>query len=301
MLDLRLVKTFLAVAAGCSFRGAAHILNLAPSTVTAQIKDLENELGATLFDRLGRTVLLTEQGERLLAYARRLADMEAETRRAMDPNSQDQGHLSVRISESLGVLCLAPVLAAFRKRFPDTRLTIDAVSRQSLQRDLGHGLTDIALLLSEPFDGPALDVQTLARERLNIIAPPGSPLTNQGRVGPQDLAGIPLFLTRYVWSARGVIEQALSHARVSPAAVVECSSLEMVKRCVMAGLGVSVAPRFSVSREAAQGLLATLDWTGGSLEASVLLVRRQDRWLSKAAEAFMDSVRNFFANTQRQY
>ena len=80
MPDPRLLKTFLAVAAGLSFRQAAKELHYAPSSVSSQIKALEEELGVPLFDRTGRLVVLTEQGRRLLAHARRLTDLAAATR-----------------------------------------------------------------------------------------------------------------------------------------------------------------------------------------------------------------------------
>lgn len=294
MLEIRLLKTFLAVASDCSFKKAAEALHLAPSTVTAQIKALEDELGAPVFDRLGRRVLLTEQGERLLRHARRLVDLEAETRRVLGHGGEEHGELAVRVSESLGVRCLPGILGRFRQGFPDTRLTIGTVSRQGLARDLSHGVTDVALLLSEPFTGPSLHVEVLGRERLAVIAPPGSSLSRRGEVRPEDLDGMPLFLTRYVWSARRLIEEALTRAHARPA-VVECSSVEIVKWCVLAGLGVSVVPALAVEREAAEGRLAVLDWAGGPLSAAVMLARHQDRWLTPAAAAFMEAAREHFA------
>lgn len=294
MLEIRLLKTFLAVAADCSFRKAAEALHLAPSTVTAQVKSLEDDLGFPVFDRIGRRVLLTEQGSRLLAHARRLVDMEAETRRVLGSGGDECGELSVRISESLGVRCMPDVLGRFRQRFPETRLHISTASRLGLARDLRHGSTDLGLLLSEPFSAAGLHVEILGRERLAVIAPPGSPLAGLARVRPADLEGTSLFLTRHVWSARRLIEEALLEAQVRSAPVVDCSSVEMVKRCVMAGLGVSVVPAFAVREEAARGALVMLDWAGGPLSAPVMLVRHEERWVSPAARGFMDAVRAYF-------
>lgn len=295
MLEVRLLKTFLTVAATGSFRGAAESLHLAPSTVTAQMKTLEDQLGGPVFDRVGRGVLLTESGQRLLRHARRLVDLEAEARRDFAVGGQGGGELTVRISESLGILCLSWVLPRFRERFPETRLTLNTASRHDLAHDLRHGATDLALLLGEPFIASSLDVEILGRKRLAVIAPPGSPLAGRGRVRPADLDGMPLFLTRYVWSVRRLIEEALLEARVNMGGLVECSSVEIVKRGVMSGLGVSVVPVFTVSAEAALGNLEVLDWEGGELSAPVILARHGGRWLSPAAAGFMETVREFFA------
>ena len=295
MLEVRLLKTFLTVAAGSSFRKAAESLHLAPSTVTAQIKALEEELGAPVFDRVGRAVLLTEFGQRLLHQARRMVDLEAETSRLFARGGEGTGELSVRISETLGILCLPRVLSRFRERFLETRLTLSTASRHDLANDLRHGTTDLALLVGEPFVASRLSVEVLGRERLAVIAPPGSQLAGRGAVRPADLGGVTLLLTRYVWSARRLIEDALLEARVDLGGLVECSSVEIVKRCVMAGLGVSVVPAFAVAEEVREGRLVLLDWAGALLAAPVVLVRHEDRWLSPAAGAFMEAAREFFA------
>ncbi len=297
MLDLRLLQTFLVVAAGLSFRKAAQNLHLAPSTVTGQIKALEEELGHTLFDRTGRRVLLTGHGRRLLRHARRLVDLEAETRRSLGGDGDDDGPatLAVRVSASLGAYCLPWVLPRFRERFARTRLTLATHSRHGLVRDLRSGTVDAALLLGEPFTSPDLCVEILGRQPLAVITAPESTLAGHREVVPTDLQGETLILTPHVWSVRSSIEQALLAARVDLSGLVECSSVEIVKRLVMAGQGVSVVPGFTVEQEASQGKLAALPWSGGTLTVPVLLIRDESRWLSPAAAAFMEAVRVFFS------
>ncbi len=293
MMDLYLLKTFLAVAAGLSFRKAAETLHYAPSTVTAQIQALEEDLGVPLFDRLGRRVLLTEHGRRLLHHARRMLDLEAETRRVI-LEGEFSPELAVRISESLGIHCLPWVLPRFRARSPATRLNLTTHSRHGLVRDLRHGVTDLALLLGEPFAAPGLRMEVLHREQLTVIVPPDSPLATLQAVHPADLDGVPLILTRHVWSVRRLIEQALQEAHVGMEGLVECSSVEIVKQCVMAGQGVSVVPGFTVLEEVRRKRLALLNWAGEPLMAPVLLVRHEERSLSPAAAAFIDLLRDFF-------
>jgi DNA-binding transcriptional LysR family regulator len=300
MPDPRLLKTFLAVAAGLSFRQAAKDLHYAPSSVSSQIKALEAELGVPLFVRSGRAVVLTEQGRRLLGHARRLTDLAAQTRRLVAGGHDEPTELTVRLSETLGIHCLPRILPGFRKRFPTTRLILATQSRHGLTRDLRHGLTELAVVLGEPFRASGVTVEVLRHEPLQVIVATDSPLAGRDAVGPGDLVGTTLLLTPHVWSARRFIEEALLEARVSPAGLVECSSVEIVKRCVMAGLGISVAPRFTVAEEVARGALAALDWSWGTLDAPVLLALDAARDLSAPAAAFVDEVRTFFAATGRE-
>lgn len=293
MTDPRLLKTFLAVAAGLSFRQAAKDLHYAPSSVSSQIRSLEEELGVALFERTGRSVVLTEHGQRLLDHARRLTDLADQTRRIVAGVPDDPPELTVRLSETLGIHCLPWVLPRWRARHPETRLTLLTRSRYGLARDVRHGLTDLGLLLGEPFAATGLSVTLLRRERLVVITVPESPLAGRGRVGPADLAGVDLLLTPQVWSARGRLESALLETGITPRIPLSCTSLEMVLRCVMAGLGVSVAPWFAVAEAVAQGRLAALAWAPGPLTAPLLLIRDAGRELAPPALDLVADVEAF--------
>ncbi|EPR44555.1 transcriptional regulator, LysR family [Desulfovibrio sp. X2] len=298
MLDIHLLKTFLAVAAGLSFRKAAAELNCAPSTVTGQIKALEEAAGAPLFVRSGRRVELTDHGRRLLGHARRIVDLEGEARRMLAGGDTTDLELSVRISESLGSRFLPGLLAGFRERFPRTRLSFATHSRHGLTRDLCYGITDLALILSEPFAASGVHMRMLCRLPLSVVVPPGSFPAGLSEVGPQDLAGVQLILTPKVWSARGTIEQALSEEGVEPLSVVECGSMEIVKGCVMAGQGVAVLPDFTVEREVAEGRLARLPWAHGPLSVPLLLARSAERPLTAAAKAFAEAATALFGEVE---
>jgi DNA-binding transcriptional LysR family regulator len=127
------------------------------------------------------------------------------------------------------------------------------------------------------------------------VLPPGSPLAGRDNLGPEDLRGAPLALTPQVWNARPALEAALAeHGQPLPG-LVECSSIEMVKRLVEAGLAVSLAPACAVAREAAAGSLALVPWMNGALSAGVLLLHCRERPLSPAAQSLALALREFYA------
>lgn len=294
-MDTRKLKAFLAVASGLSLREAARTLNYAPSSLSAQITALEEDLGVTLFVRRGRDLGLSEQGARLLSHARRLVALEVEARSAVGAAAAGGGEVGLRISESLGIRCLPTVIARFRERFPGARLTVATASRHGLARDLARGATDLALILGERTAVAGLCVEEIGSEELVVILPPGSPQAGLAAVGPADLAGLPLILTRHVWSARRMIENAVLAAGGPAAGLVECASIEIVTRCVAAGLGVSVVPAFTVAAEVAAGQLATARWRDTDLSAAVLLIRDAGREPTPPAETLAELLRGFFA------
>jgi len=129
--------------------------------VSAQIQTLEAELGVQLFDRLGRWILLTEAGERLLQYAGKILDLAEETRAEVTGTRQPQGSLTIRIPETFGVCRLPPVVKLFKSRFPKVRLSFTTCTHEGLAKDLRKGFTDLAFLMTESIQDADLELETL--------------------------------------------------------------------------------------------------------------------------------------------
>lgn len=292
MLDLDLLATFLAAASGPTFRQTASRLHLAPSTVTSRIRALEDELGLPLFARETDGAVLTEHGRRLVDHARRLLDLAADTRRRLTGEEESCPELTVRFSESLGLAVLPSILARFFPLFPETRLRLVTSSRRGLARDLRQGGVDLAILLGEPFAAEGIVMEAVGRQRLLLLAGPGSPLAGRTEAGPADLAGCRLFTTPYVWSARRRLDEDLARAGAEPRERLECSSLAVILPCVAAGLGLTLAPEATARHAAVGGRITALAWTGDALEAPVLAARAAQAHACPAETAFIQATRD---------
>lgn len=300
MPETLLLRTFLAVAAELSFQKAAQALHVAPSTVTSRIMALEEELGATLFTRSSRQVVLTEAGQRLVPHALQVTELAARTRRAVS-GEEDASEVRLRVSETLGAFCLPPILRRFREACPATRVHLAVTSREGTASDLRRGRIDAALLLGEPFSAPGITVEALGREPLVVYTAPDGPLADSQDVGPDDLAGVPMVLTRHAWSVRSLMERVVGGDGMDMPGRVECASAVIVRGCVMAGLGVSVAPHFFVARQARRGLVRLLTWRGEPLSATILLARDRTRAASEPLKTALRMVREFFAQRGQSF
>lgn len=290
-MELRDLRTFAVVAKLLSFHRAGAELHAAQSTVSARIAALEADLGLRLFERLGRRVALTEAGERLRAYAAKLVDLEDEARAWVAGASEARGSLSVRVPESLCAWRMGPVIRAFRERFPLVSLSFTACAHDGLDKDLRQGITDLAFLMAEGVDARDLVVEALGVERLMLVAAPGHRLAGRSGVGPADLAGETLVLSRADCSYRRMFEGLLDERGVARAAGLEFASAAALRGCVMGGVGVSLLPELAVRQDIADGRLAALPWADGPLETAVLMLRHKDKWLSPPLVAFMDLAR----------
>jgi DNA-binding transcriptional LysR family regulator len=290
-VELRDLKTFLAVARLLSFHRAGAEVHAAQSTVSARIAALEDDLGVRLFERLGRTVALTPAGERLRDCAVKMLDLEDETRAWVAGESEARGSLTVRVPESLCAWRMGAVIGRFRQRFPHVALSLTSCTMEGLEKDLRQGVTDLAFLMAEGVRGGDLLVEVLGVERLVLVCAPGHRLAGKGPVGPEDLRGETLVLSKADCSYRRMFEGLLDEAGVERAAGVEFASAAALRGSVMGGLGVSILPAVAVADDVASGRLAVLPWADGELETAVLMIHHRDKWLSPPLAAFMDLAR----------
>jgi DNA-binding transcriptional LysR family regulator len=293
-MELRDLKTFVAVARLQSFHRASDELHTAQSTVSARIAALEEDLGVRLFERLGRRIVLTEPGRRLLDYARRMVDLEDETRAWVCGEGESRGSISVRVPESLCAYRLGAAIRAMRQRFPRMALSFTACASEGLDRDLRGGLTDLAFLMADSVSGKDLVVEALSVESLALVCGPGHRLAGLAAVRAEDLAGETLVLSKADCSYRVLFEGLLEESGVETAPGLEFSSAAALRGCVLEGGGVSILPGFAVQGEIERGELKILPWAGPRLETAVLMLHHKEKWLSPPLAAFMELVREEF-------
>ena len=289
-MDLRQLTTFTTVANERSFTRAALTLNYAQSSVTAQIQSLEDELGVPLFDRLGRRVALTEAGRRLQDYAARMLALAEETRAAVTERAEPSGTVVIGVVESLCTYRLPPLLRAYRQRYPQVRLLLHTLPLTDPWRGLLDGTMDAGLTLGETPTAPGIVQEPLPSEPLVVIAAPEHHLASAERVAPLDLENEPVLLTEGACGYRGLFEGALNRAGVHPAATLEFGSVEAIKQCVMAGLGIAVLPEMAVHEEIAHARLVALRWSEPNFAVSSHFVWHKDKWQSPALRAFREMV-----------
>ncbi len=290
-MEIRHLKTFLTVAKLLSFNKAADRLHYAQSSISAQIQALEAELGLQLFDRLGRRILLTEAGERLIQYAEKIIDLADETLTEIGGGRDPEGSLTIRIPESTGVHRLPPVIREFSTLYPKVRLRLTTCAHEGLEKDLRTGVTDLAFLLTESFQAADMQVEALGFESIVLVAYPSHRLARKKLVRTRDLREETLLLSTVDCSYRRLFERILAEEGVGLEATRIFHSIETLKRCVMEGTGITVLPEISVTQEIEQGKLIRLPWEGGKLEVALLMIWSKARWLSPTLRAFMEITR----------
>ncbi|HEY1727382.1 MAG TPA: LysR family transcriptional regulator [Candidatus Baltobacteraceae bacterium] len=286
MLELKELRTFREVARTLNFTRAAEHLSYAQSAVTTQIQSLERELGQPLFRRLGRRVELTAAGEKLESYAARMVELAEEAVNALREEEATET-LRVGTAESLCTYRLPPIVQALRKRHPRASVYVEVEECGVVRNGIQSCRYDIGLFIDEPKDYAGFRTHNFGEVELVLIAPKGHRLEDRANVRPADLVRETILVLEPTCAYRTLFEAFLARAGRRASVVSEFNSIEAVKQCVAAGIGIGLLPRFTIERELLDGKYAILPI---NLRGNVatLLAYREDKWLSPALSTFIE-------------
>jgi DNA-binding transcriptional LysR family regulator len=291
-MEPRQLDIFRILAHELNFTRAAKKAHCVQSNVTVQIREIEQELGVPLFERLGKQVRLTVHGQRLLPYAERILHLIEEAAVVAVGDRRPAGRLFIGSPESVLTYRMPPVLQIFRANYPDVDLVFRASGTAELIPLLEQGELDLGLVIDDTFSDPRLYVEALCPEPLTLLAHPAHPLATRSQLTPQDLCDQPFLLTDLGCAYRSKLEKVLEGAHVTPKAMMEFTSVETIKQCATLGMGIACLPAIVAQSEIAAGKLVALSWPGSDLTMRTLMVRHKDKWLSPAMEAFLSLLRD---------
>ncbi|MEV0599248.1 LysR substrate-binding domain-containing protein [Streptomyces sp. NPDC050315] len=274
-MQLQQLRYFAAVADTRHFTRAAEQEHVAQPSLSQQIRSLERELGAELFHRARGHITLTDAGETLLPFARRiLADADTARREVQEVAGLRRGRLRLGAPPSLCASVVPDVLRAFHDRYPGVDLQVRESGSQDLVRVLAAGELDLALVITPlPVQAPALTTAELLREELVVVsAPDAPPPVRRKYLRVDDLRDHPLVMFRRGYDLREFTVAACRAAGFEPVFTVEGGEMDAVLGFVRAGLGSAVVPSMVAARA---GLRAT-PFAAPGLHRNISVAHRAD-------------------------
>lgn len=286
-MDFDQLETFLEVARHTSFSRAAEKRFRTQPAISSQIRALEEEVGARLFDRSGGKVALTAAGKVFQQYA----EQTLESRKTMlitvaEMERVPRGEIVVGANEGTCLHILPEVFAEFKKLYPNVGVQISRLERAKIMESIIDNSVDFGVV-SAPVDDKRLTVVTIHRDELVMIAPPGHPLSQMKQAAIADVVRFPLLLPK-VGRTRDALENLFHERNLKPKISMELDSSELLKRFVAADVGVGFIARSNVSEDVKAGVLAAVAMADASIRRDLALVFRKDKALSRAALAFIE-------------
>lgn len=243
-----------------NFTQTAKILDYAQSSITAQIKSLEEELGTPLFERLGKRIYMTEAGIQLTQYAEKMIRLDEEMRHAVTGENETKAILTIGAQESQCTYRLPGVLQKFKQLHPQIKLIFKPVHTSEIAKNLLEtGSLDMAVITDAPRVLPNIHTETLLEENPVIVAAPAHEWSKIDQLTLEQISQETILLTENGCSYRAQFERKLQQEGIYPKHLIEFVSIETIKQCVMAGLGVSLLPKMAVEKELNSGMLTQLN------------------------------------------
>jgi DNA-binding transcriptional LysR family regulator len=290
-MEVRQLQTFCVLAEELNFTRTAERVFTVQSNVTSQIKALEGELGVPLFDRLAKRVVLTEAGRRFRPYAEKALAAMDQGYRAVKFGTEPAGPLNIYAPESVLTYRLPEVLKLFRKRHPKVELIFRPEFDSKLVDELVCAKVDLAISMSDYIDAEQLTSIGMRSEDIYLFSTPDHPLANAKKVYAKDLVDQTLLLTESGCGYRKKLDMLLAAANVKPQHVTEFSSVEAIKQCVLAGMGIGFLPEIVIACELKKKQLTVINWHGAKMSIATHIVWHKDKWISPGMQAFLDVLK----------
>jgi DNA-binding transcriptional LysR family regulator len=293
MIENHELNIFVHVAETLSFTEAARRLHVSQPAVSMQISNLESRLNTVLFDRSGRNISPTEAAEVLLPMAREMLNYSTHIEETMASlHGNLMGHLQIACSTSAGKYVLPHLVARFRERHPDVRVTVSICRPDGAIDRVCDGRSQLGILSSET-GCREVEYRHFFNDQVVLITPRQHPWAERESVTPQELIGQPFILREETAGTHRVMQAGLlEHGiRIHDLDVVmELGNAEAIESSVEAGIGVAFVSRLVAKRFIETGCVAEVPVEGLHLERELYMIRNSRRAQTRIQAAFWDHV-----------
>jgi DNA-binding transcriptional LysR family regulator len=293
-MDIRQLEVLVHVLETRSFSRAAEVLGLTQSTVSEHMRLLEEAIGTRLFDRLGRETVPTRAGELLYGYARRILDIRAEARQAIEQFlGRVSGVLKVGASTIPGEYVLPPLIGRYREKYPQVTIALRIGDSRAITEAVVAGHVELGVVGARP-EQRGVEAIALMPDELVVVVPPRHAWFGRRQVTLDELKPEPLIVREGGSGSREALETAL--AEVGPGlsgmrVIAELGSTSAVKEAVKAGVGISIISKRAVEEDCQHGFLGCVKIKDLRVTRHFYIVTHALRSRSPLCQTFLDFLR----------
>lgn len=290
-MDLQSLNIFIQVAELNSFTRAAEKLGYSQPTISFQIKQLEKELGVQLFDRIGHTVSLTDEGKSALHYAQNICQLSQE----MISNKKScevQGIVRIAMADSLVTPLITKEFFNLKNKYPYLSLNILTAGTDELFHLLNHNEVDMVCILDNQVHDTTYVVVDEEEINVHIVVSNKNPLANKTTITIQDILSQPFLLTEKGMSYRRLFDEEMAKHNIEISPVLEMSNPESICQLVEKDIGISFLPDFVTNRSVDKGKIVRLNVKGLNVRIWKQLLYHRDKWVNSQMKVLMNYLSN---------
>jgi DNA-binding transcriptional LysR family regulator len=285
-MDFKQLQTFYELSNELNFTRVADKLGYTQSCITLHIKKLEEELGVTLFDRIGRKVTLTEAGRGLVPTVSQILKLSQNFQELSGEDAGRAGTIRIGICDSLCIERMPAIIKAYKQVFPKVELHIRILKCSEFLHELRENKIDLAYTIGYLSKVPEIQFTAERIEPICVLAAREDPLALRKNLRPEDFAGVPLIMAEPAAYYRRNFLNDLERNAVTPKVILETESIQAIKNLTESGLGVCVLPKVAAGAEINTGRLIPLDYIC-DYDIRSQMIWHRDKWLSTAMKEFI--------------
>ncbi len=300
-MEIRQLKAFLAIAEAKTFTAGAKQVNITQAAISMQIRQLEDEVGLTLFTRTPRRVIITEAGEYLLQRARRiLREHDSALAEIAELAGAEHGRLRIGSASAMFATAQLPqILEKLKGKYSSAEITVSSGTSHALVEKIMHGEIDIAFV-SLPVENSNIQTDLLFSDEIVAIAHPKHPLAKEKFISAATLAGEHLILGEQGGNTRRMIDDFFSTANVRPNVVMELSRQEAINKMVENQMGVGISGAKNVAQEIREKRLVSWMIEGAEIKWDLGLARLRGGYFSPIAKEFVLLCKESFKEREKE-
>lgn len=296
-MEIRNLKTFLKVAALQNFTQASRELGYSQSNVSAQIQQLEREIGVPLFNRIGRNVSLTQYGEELIPYAHKVVSLSMHMENFLKSDEELGGTIRIGIVESLFESFMEDTLIKYHQRFPRVKVEITVDATATLKDYLQQGILDAACLIDDPLPLTEWNCWYTVNVPVVIVANPSHPFSSSHRIELEELNGQEFILMEESAPYSVHFLSIITDHQVELKPFLKLQSTNMARRLVERELFLSLLPLYTVQLAVEQGHIRILQIPELKQMQAVQIVIHNNKVITPQVLGFMEEFREVLQRT----
>ena len=289
-MDIRALNIFIEVAELGSFTKAGDKLGYSQPTVSFQIKQLEKELGVSLFDRIGHTVSLTDAGRDALRYAQHICHLSQEMVLDTSGHREPVGVLRLGMPDSLCEPLIAGHFRAFRNHYPKISLQIFTGDTEHLLSFLDHNEADLILTMDDHLYNPNYVIVDEEPIDVHFVVSPENPLVQKDSVTIEELLQHPFLLTEKGMSYRRLLDERLARSSMEIQPVLETGRADLICSLAEENACVAFLPDYVTADSVLKGRLVRLHVKDFRVVVWKQLLYRREKWVSLPMQAMIDHM-----------
>lgn len=290
-MEIRNLITFVHVAELNSFTKTAKLLDYSQSTVSFQIKQLENELGCLLFERINHTITLTEKGSELLAFAKQIRYLTDEFNQRHLAPQEVCGFLRIVTSDSICEDMMDTNYMDFHRRYPRIALKYVTADTDTMFQMLDRNEADLMMTLDSHVYHRDYIIAKEESVPMNFVTGTNSPYACKKEMTLKEIADFPFILTERGVGYRRVLDEKLAKHKLDIQPILEIARTDIIVSMLEQGLGISFLPEFVTRRQVEEGKLVYLSVSDMKAEIWKQLIYHKNKWITESMRVLLEYIK----------